>query len=199
MSGFRFLGISMSENVSWTSHISILVRKALKQLYSLRELQKEKFPCQAPFNLYRGAIASILTGNNTKWDTHNPGGPMKSAQNITGIHSLSINDISAGVNPDYRAASLCRLWDSPIQFNSIPHFTINKRRVFFVLFCAHCKGTAVWISLYNPVLQKEKSINLDPYGLGFKFMIQIIHLEIFHISHSFFIFRNVLLSSVWHH
>lgn len=26
----------------------------------------------APFNFYKGAIESILTGNNTKWDMHDP-------------------------------------------------------------------------------------------------------------------------------
>ncbi len=59
-----FLGISITENLSWSSHISTLVKKA-QELYC--KLQKAKFPCQVLINFYRGAIESILTGNITNW------------------------------------------------------------------------------------------------------------------------------------
>lgn len=67
---FRFLGITITEKLSWTSYIIIiytLVKKAQKWLNCLRELRKATFPCQTLVNFYREAIESILTGNITIW------------------------------------------------------------------------------------------------------------------------------------
>ncbi len=46
VNSFRFLGISITKNLSWSSHISNLVKKAQKRLYFLRKLKREKFTCQ---------------------------------------------------------------------------------------------------------------------------------------------------------
>ncbi len=67
VSSFKLLGINITENLSWTSHISAVVKKAQKWLYFLRKLKKAKFPCQVLVNFYKGAIENILTGNITNW------------------------------------------------------------------------------------------------------------------------------------
>ncbi len=60
VNSFRFLGISITENLPWTTNLSTLVKKAQKQQYFLRKLSE--FPCQVLVNFYGGAIESILTG-----------------------------------------------------------------------------------------------------------------------------------------
>ncbi len=51
VNSFRFLGIT--KNPSWSSHISILDKKAQKRLYFLRNLKRAKFPCQVLVNVHR--------------------------------------------------------------------------------------------------------------------------------------------------
>lgn len=68
MSSFRILRISITESLSWPSHVSTLVKRVQKKMYFLRKLTKAKFWCQVLLNFYRGAGESVLTGNITNWD-----------------------------------------------------------------------------------------------------------------------------------
>ncbi len=43
VNSFRFLGVSITDKLSWSSHISTLVKKASKQLYFLRKLKRVEF------------------------------------------------------------------------------------------------------------------------------------------------------------
>lgn len=61
VNSFGFVGIS-TEKLSWSLHISTLVNTAQKQLYFLRKLTAEKFPCQVLANFYRRALESLLNG-----------------------------------------------------------------------------------------------------------------------------------------
>lgn len=55
------------ENLSCSSHISILTENAQKWLYFLMKFKKAKFPCQVFVNVCRGIIESVLTGNIPNW------------------------------------------------------------------------------------------------------------------------------------
>ncbi len=99
VNSFMYLGISITKNLSWSSHISSLVKKAQKWLYFLRNLKRAK--CHVLTNFYRGAIESILTGSITIWqglctaqDRQALQRVIKTAQNIIGSHLPSISDIS---------------------------------------------------------------------------------------------------------
>ena len=59
---FRFLGINITENLSWTSQMFTPVKMAQIQLYFLRKLKKAISLCQL---FVPGGIESILTGNIT--------------------------------------------------------------------------------------------------------------------------------------
>ncbi len=100
VNGFRFLGISITKNLSGSSHISTLVKKAQKLLYFLRKLKKAKISSQILVNFYRGAIESILTGNITNCcglctaqDRRVLQRASKTTQDIIGTYLLSISDI----------------------------------------------------------------------------------------------------------
>lgn len=54
VNNFRSLEVNITENMSWSSHISTLTKKkAQKQLYFLRKCKKVKFPSQVFVNFYR--------------------------------------------------------------------------------------------------------------------------------------------------
>jgi len=40
VSSIRYLGVHIAEDLNWTTHIDILVRKAKQRLYHLRKLRK---------------------------------------------------------------------------------------------------------------------------------------------------------------
>ncbi len=61
VNSFRFLGISITKNLSWSFHISTLVKKAQKRLYFPQKLKTAKFPCQVLVSFYRGAIFCVCS------------------------------------------------------------------------------------------------------------------------------------------
>jgi len=57
VSSYRYPGIHMIEDLTWTTHIDTLVRKAKQQRISQRILQ----------TFCAGTVESILTGSITAW------------------------------------------------------------------------------------------------------------------------------------
>ncbi len=54
VSSFNYLGVNISEDLTWTAHIQTPVKKARQRLYHLRQLRK---------TFYSGAIESVLTAS----------------------------------------------------------------------------------------------------------------------------------------
>ncbi|KAI3369025.1 hypothetical protein L3Q82_025435 [Scortum barcoo] len=67
VSSFKFLGIHISENLSWTANTSSLIKKAHQRLFFLRTLKKNHLSTAILGNFYRCAIESILTNCITVW------------------------------------------------------------------------------------------------------------------------------------
>ncbi len=68
VNSFRFLRVSITKNLSCSPHIFTLVKKAQKQLYFLRKLKREKFPCQVLFNFYKASgLETLQTGMVCAW------------------------------------------------------------------------------------------------------------------------------------
>ncbi len=72
---FCYLGVHISHNLSWTNHITTLVKKACRRLYHLRHLKDFKLPTKGLKTFYIRTIENILTGkiiasfgNSTKQD-----------------------------------------------------------------------------------------------------------------------------------
>ncbi|KAI3355751.1 hypothetical protein L3Q82_004200 [Scortum barcoo] len=63
----KFLGIHISENLSWTANTSSLIKKAHQRLFFLRTLKKNHLSTAILGNFYRCAIESILTNCITVW------------------------------------------------------------------------------------------------------------------------------------
>ncbi|MGL5102452.1 MAG: alkylated DNA repair protein domain-containing protein, partial [Plesiomonas sp.] len=67
VSSFKFLGTHISENLSWTTNTSCLVKKAHQRLFFLRTLWKNQLSSTILVNFYRCTIESILTNCVTVW------------------------------------------------------------------------------------------------------------------------------------
>ncbi|KAK1798222.1 hypothetical protein P4O66_000716 [Electrophorus voltai] len=62
---FRYLGVHISQDLSWSRHTNSLAKKARQRLYHLRRLRDFKLPSKVLRNFYTCTIESILTGNIT--------------------------------------------------------------------------------------------------------------------------------------
>ncbi len=61
VSSFKYLGVNISEDLTWTAHIQTQVKKARQRLYHLRQLRKFRVSPAILKAFYSGAIESILT------------------------------------------------------------------------------------------------------------------------------------------
>ncbi|KAK1792916.1 hypothetical protein P4O66_001642 [Electrophorus voltai] len=64
---FRYLGVHISQDLSWSRHTNSLAKKARQHLYHLRCLRDFRLPSKVLRNFYTCTIESILTGNITVW------------------------------------------------------------------------------------------------------------------------------------
>uniref|UniRef100_A0A9J7Z323 Alkylated DNA repair protein AlkB homologue 8 N-terminal domain-containing protein n=1 Tax=Cyprinus carpio carpio TaxID=630221 RepID=A0A9J7Z323_CYPCA len=148
VSSFKFLGTTISEDLSWTTNTSSLVKKAHQCLFFLRTLKKNQLSSAILVNFYRCAIESILTSCITVWygncsfaDCRALQRVVKTAQHITGTPLPPIEDIQRkhcvhrarsilkdSSHPDHR---LFNLLPSVRHFRSLWTRTSRFRNSFF--------------------------------------------------------------------
>ncbi len=72
VSSFKYLGVNISEDLTWTTHIQTLVKKARKRLYHLRQLRKFRVSPTILKTFYSGTIESVLTHLSVVWKQLQP-------------------------------------------------------------------------------------------------------------------------------
>ncbi len=63
VSSFKYLGVNISEDLTWTAHIQTQVNKARQRLYHLRQLRKFRVSPAILKTFYSGAIESVLSAS----------------------------------------------------------------------------------------------------------------------------------------
>ncbi|KAI3360806.1 hypothetical protein L3Q82_012879, partial [Scortum barcoo] len=64
---FRFLGVHISEDLTWTHHTDFITKSARQRLFFLRRLRRLNMDSRILCSFYRCTIESILTGCITTW------------------------------------------------------------------------------------------------------------------------------------
>ncbi len=67
VSSTKFLGVHITEDLSWTNNTAALAKKAQQRLYFLRKLRRARAPAPIMCTFYRGTMESILTSCITVW------------------------------------------------------------------------------------------------------------------------------------
>ncbi len=100
MSSFKYLGVNISEDLTWTAHIQTQVKKARQRLYHLRQLRKFRVSPAILKTFYSGAIESVLSqcisvwyNNATNQDCKALQRVMRLAERISGSTLPSLQDI----------------------------------------------------------------------------------------------------------
>ncbi len=67
VSSTKFLGVHITEDLTWTTNTMSLSKKAQQCLHSLRQLKRASLPPPILTTFYRGTIESVLTSCITVW------------------------------------------------------------------------------------------------------------------------------------
>ena len=67
VSCFKYLGVHISEDLTWTTHTDTVVKKARQRLYHLRQLRRFRVSQRILKSFYAATTQSILTGAITVW------------------------------------------------------------------------------------------------------------------------------------
>ncbi len=99
-SSFKYLGVNISEDLTWTAHIQTQVKKARQRHYHLRQLRKFRVSPAILKTFYSGAIESVLTqcisvwyGNGSNQDYTSQQSVVHLAERIPGSAPPSLQDI----------------------------------------------------------------------------------------------------------
>ncbi len=100
VSSFKYLGVNISENLTWNTHIQTQVNKARQRLYICDSWGHSASHQQSLKTLYSGAIESVLTQCNLSvvWETSpvrtaKPCRVVRLAERISGSALSSLQDI----------------------------------------------------------------------------------------------------------
>lgn len=165
VNSIKFLGVHISEDLTWTTNITSLSKKAQQRLYFLRRLKKASLPPPILTTFYRGTTESVLTSCIIVWyencssaDRKTLQQLVKTAEKIIGVSLPSILDIfhtqcsrkatSIARDPTHPSHSLFQLLPSGRRSRSIKTRTV---RLFNSFFPPGCESLQLQCSL-KPLL-----------------------------------------------
>ncbi len=94
VSSFKYLGVNISEDLTWTTHIQTQVKKARQRLYHLRQLGKFRVSPAILKTFYSGATCiSVWYGNSLNQDCKALQRVVRLAEHISGSAHPSLQDI----------------------------------------------------------------------------------------------------------
>ncbi len=179
VSSTKFLGVHITEDLTWTTNTMSLSKKAQQRLHFLRRLKRASLPPPILTTFYRGTIESVLTSCITVWygncsaaDRKTLQRTVNTAAKIIGAPLPSILDIflarcssktnSIVKDPTHPSHSLFQLLPSGRRYRSIRARSARLLNSFFpqavVLNSLNSDHPAL---LWNP-MQTPTSWNMDP-------------------------------------
>ncbi len=119
----KFLGVHITEDLSWTNNTVSLAKKAQQCLYFLRKLRRARAPAPIMCTFYRGTIERILTSCITVWYGACNASCRKSLQRI-----VRAAENRGGLEQNFRPGNL-----TLIQAIPYTHYKFwNRTTIFFV-------------------------------------------------------------------
>ncbi len=111
VSSFKYLGVNISEDLTWTTHIQTQVKKAKQRLYHLRQLRKFRVSPTILKTCYSGTIESVLTQCISVWYGNSSSQDCKALQRVVRLAeciSGSALPVSAGHLPQTLQKQSCQ-------------------------------------------------------------------------------------------
>ncbi|XP_061826589.1 uncharacterized protein [Nerophis lumbriciformis] len=67
VSSTKFLGVQITDNITWSLHTGALVKRAQQRMHFLRRMKRAQLPPPILTTFYRGTIESLLTNSISVW------------------------------------------------------------------------------------------------------------------------------------
>ncbi len=148
VSSFKFLGVHITEDLTWSAHTDAVLKKAHQRLFFLRRLRKFGTSPRVLRSFYTCTVESILTGCITAWFGNSTTGKrralqrvVRTARHIVGGELPSLQDIYTRrctrkprriiKDSSHPSHSLLSLLPSGRRFRSIRSRTSRLRDSFF--------------------------------------------------------------------
>ncbi len=177
VSSTKFLGVHITEDLTWTTNTMSLSKKAQQRLHFLRRLKRASLPPPILATFYRGTIESVLTSCITVWygncsaaDRKTLQRTVNTAAKIIGVPLQSILDIflarcssktnSIVKDPTHPSHSLFQLLPSGRRYRSIRARSARLLNSFFPQ-AVRALNSDHPAPLWNP-MQTPTSWNMDP-------------------------------------
>ncbi len=103
VNSFKFLGVHITEDLTWSAHTDAVLKKAHQRLFFLRRLRKFGMSPSTLRSFYTCTVECILTGCITAWFGNSTAGNRKAlqrvvrtARHIVGGELPSLQDITPG-------------------------------------------------------------------------------------------------------
>ncbi len=113
---FRFLGITISQDLKWDNHIESIVKKAQQRLYFLRQLRKFNLPQELLKQFYSAIIESVLCTSITVWFSSATKSDLRRLQRVVRTAERIIGTTLPTLQELYLAKGLAKsLWTPHIQ------------------------------------------------------------------------------------
>ncbi len=138
VSSFKFLGVHITEDLTWSAHTDAVLKKAHQRLFFLRRLRKFGTSPRILRSFYTCTLESILTGCITAWFGNSTAGNrralqrvVRTARHIVGGELPSLQDIRIIKDSSHQSHRLLSLLPSGRRFRSIRSRTSRLRDSFF--------------------------------------------------------------------
>ncbi len=82
VSSFKFLGVHITEDLTWSAHTDAVLKKAHQHLFFLRRLRKFGTSPRILRSFYTCTVESILTGCITAWFGNSTAGNRRALQRV---------------------------------------------------------------------------------------------------------------------
>ncbi|XP_061638916.1 uncharacterized protein LOC133482616 [Phyllopteryx taeniolatus] len=147
---FKFLGISVSQNLKWEININSVLKKAEQRIYFLRLLRKQGLPQEQLRQFYTAVIESVLCSSITVWfgaatkkDKLRLQRTIKTAGKIVGTPLPTLEDLHAArtktraykilLDPPHPGHQLFQLLPSGRRYRTMKTKTSRHSNSFFPL------------------------------------------------------------------
>ncbi len=170
VSGFKYLGVNISEDLTWTAHIQTQVKKARQRLYHLRQLRK--------LRVSQAILKTSYSGGHRKWDSvylsvvwkRLQSGLQSSAEScaLSWVHLRVCSPLSAGYLPKRCKSSAAKITeDSNHHGNRLFILLPSGKRFHRIM----AKTERVRMSFFPQAIRLPNNINMTPSNISKIFTI----------------------------
>ncbi len=136
VSSFKYLGVNISEDLTWTTHIQTQVKKARQRLYHLRQLRKFRVSPTILKTFYAGTIESVLTQCISVWYGNSSSQDCKALQRV-----VRLAERISGSAPPLCRTSTSNAAEAELSKSSRTQITLETA---YSLCCHLVSASAAW-------------------------------------------------------